>query len=112
MLSYRIKTAFIGLKRLATMPQEDKQACIAAYKFFQRMQAGEETTTEDETRAVADYYKVLNNLLSIFDLEKLYLPPQLDERKGLYENQLLCEREEHSRRSARNTASSIRRSPN
>ena len=44
---YRIKTAFIGLKRLATLPQEDKQACIDAYKFFQRMQAGEETKTAD-----------------------------------------------------------------
>lgn len=90
---YRIKTAFIGLKRLATLPQEDKQACIDAYKFFQRMQAGEETRTEDETRAVADYYKVLNNMLSVFDLEKLYIPPQLNESEGLYGNQLLCEQD-------------------
>ena len=55
------------------------------------MQAGEQTPTEDETKAVADYYKVLNNLLSVFDLEKLYIPPQLDESQGLYGNQLLCE---------------------
>jgi sterol 24-C-methyltransferase len=34
---------------------------------------------------------VLNNLLSVFDLEKLYIPPQLDETQGLYGNQLLCE---------------------
>ncbi len=88
---YRIKTAFIGLKRLATLPEEDKQACVDAYRFFQRMQAGEETETEDETKAVADYYKVLNNLLSIFDLEKLYIPPMLDDSEGLYTNQLLCE---------------------
>ena len=40
---YRIKTSFIGLKRLATLPEEDKQACVDAYKFFQRMQAGEKT---------------------------------------------------------------------
>ena len=64
---YRIKTSLVGLKRLATLPEEDKQACIDAYKFFQRMQAGEETKTEDETKAVADYYKVLNNMLSVFD---------------------------------------------
>jgi ubiquinone/menaquinone biosynthesis C-methylase UbiE len=79
------------LKRLATLPEEDKQACVDAYKFFQRMQAGEETSTEDETRAVADYYRVLNNMLSVFDLEKLYIPPQLDDSQGLYGNQLLCE---------------------
>jgi sterol 24-C-methyltransferase len=88
---YRIKTAFIGLKRLATLSKEDKQACIDAYKFFQRMQDGEETQTEDETKAVADYYKVLNNMLSVFDLEKLYIPPQLNDSEGLYANQLLCE---------------------
>ncbi len=88
---YRIKTAFIGLKRLATLPEEDKRACIDAYKFFQRMQAGEKTETEDETKAVRDYYRVLNNMLSIFDVEKLYIPPQLDAAEGLYGNQLLVE---------------------
>ncbi len=88
---YRVKTAVIGLRRLATLPAEDKQACIDAYRFFQRMQAGEKTETADETKAVADYYKVLNNLLSVFDLEKLYIPPWYDEAQGLYGNQLLCE---------------------
>jgi len=90
---YRAKTSFEGMKRLATLPAEDKQACVDAYKFFQSMQAGEETATEDETAAVAAYYKVLNNMLSVFDLEKLYIPPQLDENQGLYGNQLLCEQD-------------------
>ncbi len=90
--TYRVSTALTGLKRLATLPAADKQACIDAYRFFQRMQAGEQTETEDETRAVADYYKVLNNLLSVFDLEKLYIPPMLDATKGLYDNQVLTER--------------------
>jgi sterol 24-C-methyltransferase len=91
MRRYRLKTALGGVKRLAQLPEEDKQACIDAYHFFQRMQDGEETDTADETRAVAAYYKVLNNMLSIFDIEKLYIPPQLDETLGLYGNQLLCE---------------------
>ncbi|MEE3127195.1 MAG: class I SAM-dependent methyltransferase [Actinomycetota bacterium] len=90
--TYRIKTAVVGLKRLATLPAEDKQACIDAYRFFQSMQAGRQTETAEETKAVADYYKVLNNMLSVFDLEKLYIPPMLDETKGLYENQILTER--------------------
>jgi cyclopropane fatty-acyl-phospholipid synthase-like methyltransferase len=54
--------------------------------------ADEPTETADETEAVADYYKVLNNLLSVFDLEKLYFPPMLDESEGLYANQLLTEK--------------------
>ena len=90
--TYRLKTAATGLKNLATLSPEDKQACIDAYKFFQRMQAGEATETADETKAVADYYKVLNNMLSVFDLEKLYIPPMLDETKGLYDNQILIEK--------------------
>ena len=90
---YRAKTSLEGVKRLATLPEEDKQACIDAYRFFQDMQSGEETKTEDETKAVAAYYKVLNNMLSVFDLEKLYIPPQFDEEQGLYGNQLLCEQE-------------------
>lgn len=56
------------------------------------MHAGEQTETADETRAVAAYYKVLNNMLSVFDLEKLYIPSMLDESKGLYDNQILAER--------------------
>jgi sterol 24-C-methyltransferase len=35
---------------------------------------------------------VLNNLLSVFDLEKLYIPPQIDDSQGLYGNQLLVEK--------------------
>ncbi len=89
---YRIKTAATGIKRLATLPAEDKQAAINAFQFFQRMQAGEPTETADETQAVADYYKVLNNMLSVFDLEKLYIPPMLDPTKGLYDNQILIEK--------------------
>ena len=89
---YRVRTALGGIKRLTELSSDEKQACIDAFRFFQRMQAGERTDTADETRAVADYYKVLNNLLSVFDLEKLYIPPQFDERVGLYENQLTCEK--------------------
>lgn len=88
---YRAKTALQGLRRLAALSEADKQACIDAYRFLQRMQDGEQTETAEETQAIAAYYKVLNNMLSVFDLEKLYIPPQLDESQGLYGNQLLCE---------------------
>ena len=90
---YRVKTSLTGVKRLVTLSKEDKQGCIDAYKFFQNMQSGAETKTEDETKAVAAYYKVLNNMLSVFDLEKLYIPPQLNADEGLYGNQMLCEQD-------------------
>jgi len=50
------------------------------------MQGGEQTSIAVETRAIAAYYKVLNNMLSVFDLEKLYIPPQLNETQVLYGN--------------------------
>jgi sterol 24-C-methyltransferase len=103
---YRIKTALDGLRRLTKLSPADKQACIDAFRFFQRMQDGEPTETADETRAVADYYKVLNNLLSVFDLEKLYIPPQFDDKLGLYGNQLLCEQAVFSDLALRNPGSS------
>jgi len=56
MNTYRLRTSLDGIRRLATLTQEDKQACIDAYKFLQRMQDGEATETADETRAVAAYY--------------------------------------------------------
>jgi sterol 24-C-methyltransferase len=90
---YRVKTSLTGVKRLVTLSKEDKQGCIDAYKFFQHMQSGAETKTEDETKAVAAYYKVLNNMLSVVDLEKLYIPPQLNADEGLYGNQILCEQD-------------------
>ena len=43
---YRIKTSFHrDSKDWQQYPAEDKQACIDAYKFFQRMQGGEKTET-------------------------------------------------------------------
>ena len=90
---YRTRTSLVGIKRLATLSQDDKQACVDAFKFLQSMHDGAETTTEEETKAVAAYYKVLNNMLSVFDLEKLYIPPQFDEAQGLYGNQILCEQD-------------------
>ena len=71
------------------MSRDDLKAHIEtlekSYEFFLSYAA------LGETKAVAAYYKVLNNMLSVFDLEKLYIPPQLNESEGLYGNQLLCE---------------------
>lgn len=97
---YRLSTALVGLKRIFFMPREDKKKCIEAYEFLQGMQKGMEsgdgvgvvkTQTQDETEAVRAYYNVLNEVLAVADIEKLYIPPQLDEFKGLYDNQTLIE---------------------
>jgi sterol 24-C-methyltransferase len=85
--------AYSAIKKLARLSQRERQDYLEAYRFLQYIQENGGTSTHDETMAVAAYYKVLNHVLSVFDVEKMYVPPQLDRSKGLYENQLLCERE-------------------
>lgn len=97
---YRVSTAFVGMKRIFFMPREQKKKCIQAYEFLQHMQDGMETgdgvgvvktETQDETDAVQAYYNVLNEVLAVADIEKLYIPPQLNEFEGLYHNQVMVE---------------------
>jgi sterol 24-C-methyltransferase len=85
------------LDNISLNSKADKLQCIKAYEFLQKMQLGDAdkigqtTDTEDETEAVRQYYNVLNEVLSIADIEKLYIPPLLDEYEGLYKNQLMVE---------------------
>lgn len=53
------------------MPREEKLECIKAYEFLQKIQTDGQTATNDETDAVRRYYNVLNEVLSIADIEKL-----------------------------------------
>ena len=48
---YRTKTSLEGVKRLATLPKEDKQACIDAYKIFQKM-CPKPSTNDAETQTI------------------------------------------------------------
>lgn len=48
--------------------------------------------TDEATEHVRAYYRVANILLSIADIEKMYIPPQIDAKQGLYGNQLLWEK--------------------
>ena len=88
---YQLKTAYTGVGRLLSMPQEDIDKCIEAYKYLQVVSVNNDSDTAVETEHVRAYYNVLNEVLSIADIEKMYIPPQLDARKGLFENQLLWE---------------------
>jgi sterol 24-C-methyltransferase len=83
---------------LLSLDREDIEKCTEAYEYFighstKCGTAGCESSgdTMAETEHVRAYYKVINYLLSIADIEKMYIPPQLDAKKGLYANQLLTE---------------------
>ena len=97
---YQVHAAIAGVWKLFHLPQEDIDACVAAYQYLQAGTTevgGNATDTDEETEHIRRYYKVLQPLLSIADIEKMYIPPQLDPKQGLYGNQLLHEKMVHSR---------------
>jgi sterol 24-C-methyltransferase len=88
---YQISTALVGVNTLLKMPQSDIDGCIKAYNYFQNVSVDRESNTEEETEHVRSYYTVLNQVLAIADIEKMYIPPQLNSKQGLYQNQLAHE---------------------
>jgi sterol 24-C-methyltransferase len=81
-----------GIQRLLRLPQKDIDKCVEAYQFFQSRSDFGERDQEMETEHVRSYYTVVNEILAVADIEKMYIPPQIDPKKGLYENQLLWEK--------------------
>ena len=88
---YRASSAVRGLYDLLNVPVSDMQRCVESYEYF--MNGTRNSNTEEETQMVRNYYTVLNRLLAIVDIEKMYIPPQLDPKENLFENQLLIERD-------------------
>jgi sterol 24-C-methyltransferase len=92
----QLKAAAVGVYKLFNLPQEDIDKCVEAYQYLQKGTtdlAGAGTNSVEETEHIRRYYKVLQPLLSIADIEKMYIPPQIDAKKGLYENQLIHEKQ-------------------
>jgi len=84
-----------GVTQLFNLPQDDIDKCIEAYSYLQAGTsevAGAVTDSDVETEHVRRYYKVLQPLLAIADIEKMYIPPQIDAKLGLYGNQLIHEK--------------------
>jgi sterol 24-C-methyltransferase len=93
---YQGKEAAVGVYRLFTLPQEDIDKCVEAYEYLQAGTSeldGKITDSKVETEHVRRYYKVLQPLLAIADIEKMYIPPMIDSKQGLFGNQLLHEKQ-------------------
>ena len=97
---YQFSAAFTGIRQLFNLPQDDIDKCVEAYRYLQNGTselAGAHTVTDAETEHVRRYYKVLQPLLAIADIEKMYIPPQIDAKLGLYGNQLIHEQQVFAR---------------
>lgn len=85
-LAYRLRTARDAWRALSRLTADEVEAFFAAYSVFELEQPGPETAGR-----VIDYYRVLNHLCALGNVEKMYIPPLLDRRVGVFANQLLYE---------------------
>jgi len=87
---YQLETSVRSLRALMDVTEQDIMKCVEAHEFLME---GTMQTTDSQviTEHIKNLYAVLNQLLAVVDIEKLYIPPLLDDTKGLYDNQLLLE---------------------
>ena len=90
--AYQVQTSMAGVYRLLHLPQEQIDKCVAAYQFFQRKSDFSERDQLVETEHVKNYYTVVNEILAVADIEAMYIPPQVDAKQGLFQNQIIWER--------------------
>lgn len=90
--AYQLMTAVQGIRDLFALPKDDINRCEQAYAYLQANSGNiNDTVTDEETMHVRHLYTVLHRLLAIADIEKMYIPPALDPKRGLFANQLLIE---------------------
>lgn len=87
-LGYRATTSFRALRGILSLNQNDINAFIESYEIFNK----DVITPQDEVK-IRDYYRVVNQLCALGEVEKMYIPPVIDLPQGVYGNQLLFEKE-------------------
>lgn len=83
----RIGTILSSFKVIYYMTEEDVNRFMKSYVLFQTEKVNNQTE-----KLIVDYYNVLNFLCSLGDVEKMYIPPVIDESKGIFDNQILYEK--------------------
>jgi sterol 24-C-methyltransferase len=87
--TYRLKTRASALRRLYTLSDEEVDAFLGSYVLFDGDWSHDNGKREEH---IIDYYRVLNLLCSLGNVEKMYFPPYLDASVGVTANQVLFER--------------------
>jgi len=84
---YRFLTAIKAIYALYYMPAEKVKSFINSYDLFEK----EKVEKSSDADLIADYYSVINYLCAIGEVEKMYIPPLIDNTLGVYANQILFE---------------------
>jgi len=86
-LWYRVSTSAKSLYAIFTLPQEDIDEFLKSYDLFDK----ERIDAPEDAQNIVSYYKVINHLCALGEVEKMYIPPVLDQKRGIFGNQLLWE---------------------
>jgi len=82
----RVGTAVRAFRSLQTMPRDMIDSFLESYTLFE-----EETVTPENSHKIQNYYAVLNHLCAMGEVEKMYIPPLIDEHGDIMRNQCLYE---------------------
>ena len=89
MAFYRTWTRLHALYSLATLDYDDCRRFLDSYILFDGDWTNNNGKTENH---IVDYYRVINHLCALGNVEKMYIPPLIDESTGVLGNQELYER--------------------
>jgi sterol 24-C-methyltransferase len=87
-LWYRVSTSLLALQAILTLPQRDIDDFLGSYEIFDQEVI---TSNPADEKNIVSYYKVVNHLCAVGEVEKMYIPPAMDLNLGIFENQLLWE---------------------
>jgi sterol 24-C-methyltransferase len=97
--TYRCKTMAGAAKALYSLPKDKVDAFLGSYDVYNYDWANEQELIDKMgpdyyakvKQKIVDWYSVLNHLCTIGHVEKMYIPPAMDLKKGILENQDLFE---------------------
>lgn len=84
---YRIKTFISALISLFMMDKNTLNSFFSSYEIFEK----DKISTHDDRSRVINYYRVLNYLCALGNVEKMYIPPIISKSMGIIDNQTLFE---------------------
>eukprot|EP00929_Paragymnodinium_shiwhaense_P005907 TRINITY_DN1084_c0_g1_i1.p1 TRINITY_DN1084_c0_g1~~TRINITY_DN1084_c0_g1_i1.p1 ORF type:complete len:409 (+),score=83.22 TRINITY_DN1084_c0_g1_i1:110-1228(+) len=87
MLWYRFSTSAKAVYALYTLPREHVDKFLDSYRLFEK----ETVTAEEDAQLIVNYYQVVNHLCAVGDVEKMYIPPVMDLKQGIFANQMIWE---------------------
>lgn len=86
-LWYRVSTSLTALYAIFTLPKQHVDDFLKSYEIFDK----EKIETAEDTNNIVNYYKVVNHLCAVGEVEKMYIPPVMDAQKGIFANQIIWE---------------------